>query len=66
MSSFKNNITPINTHITASELMLINHEGAKIGLVSIDDALQKASEESLDLVQVSPSDSKPSVCKLLD
>ena len=46
--------------------MLINHDGAKIGLVSIDDALQKASEESLDLVQVSPSDSNPIVCKLLD
>ena len=66
MASFKKNITPINTHISASEVMLINHDGAKIGLVSIDDALQKASEESLDLVQVSPSDSNPIVCKLLD
>ena len=66
MASFKKNINPINTHISASEVMLINHDGAKIGLVSIDDALQKASEESLDLVQVSPSDSNPIVCKLLD
>ena len=66
MASFKKNITPINTHISASEVMLINHDGAKIGLVSIDDALQKASQESLDLVQVSPSDSNPIVCKLLD
>ena len=66
MASFKKNITPINTHVSASEVMLINHDGAKIGLVSIDDALQKASEESLDLVQVSPSDSNPIVCKLLD
>ena len=66
MASFKKNITPINTHISASEVMLINHDGAKIGLVSIDDALHKASEESLDLVQVSPSDSNPIVCKLLD
>ena len=66
MASSKKNITPINTRISASEVMLINHDGAKIGLVSIDDALQKAAEESLDLVQVSPSDSNPIVCKLLD
>ena len=46
--------------------MLIDNKGEKKGLVSIADALQAASNESLDLVQVSPSDSNPVVCKLLD
>ena len=46
--------------------MLINSNGEKKGLVSINDALEAAKNESLDLVQVSRSDSDPVVCKLLD
>ena len=46
--------------------MLIDQNGDKQGIVSIDDALKKASNASLDLVQVSTSDSDPVVCKLLD
>ncbi len=50
----------------ASKVMLIDQNGDKQGIVSIDDALKKASNASLDLVQVSTSDSDPVVCKLLD
>ena len=46
--------------------MLINNDGIKEGLVSLDEALKKASDVSLDLVQVSSTDSDPVVCKLLD
>ena len=46
--------------------MLIDNNGKKKGLVSIDEALKMANNESLDLVQVSPSNSDPVVCKLLD
>ena len=46
--------------------MLIDSDGSKIGLVDINDALNKASSKNLDLVQVSPKDSDPVVCKLLD
>ena len=46
--------------------MLIGSDGEKIGLLHIDDALKAAKEKSLDLVQVSPSDANPIVCKLLD
>ena len=38
----------------------------KKGLTSIDDALQYAQNLNLDLVQVSPKDSVPVVCKVLD
>ena len=46
--------------------MLIGANGEKIGLLTLSEALELARKETLDLVQVSPSDSKPVVCKLLD
>ena len=46
--------------------MFIDQNGDKKGIILIDDALKRAAEASLDLVQVSPSDSNPVVCKLLD
>ena len=46
--------------------MLIDGEGKKQGIVSIESALETAKNASLDLVQVSPSNSDPVVCKLLD
>ena len=46
--------------------MLIGANGEKKGLVEFSVALNLAKESSLDLVQVSPSDANPLVCKLLD
>ena len=46
--------------------MLIDTNGEKKGLISINEALEAAKNQSLDLVQVSRSDSDPVVCKLLD
>ena len=46
--------------------MLIDENGDKKGLVSINSAIDFAKTASLDLVQVSPSDANPVVCKLLD
>ena len=34
--------------------------------MQIEKALEKANKDNLDLVQVSPKDSDPVVCKLLD
>mgnify|MGYP003322167404 CR=1 FL=1 len=45
--------------------MLIDQNGDKQGLVSIDSALNSAEAASLDLVQVSSNESNPIVCKLL-
>ena len=52
--------------IKASEVMLIDNNGKKQGIVNIVDALEAANNASLDLVQVSSLDSEPIVCKLLD
>ena len=62
----KKNITPINEKIRAEEVMLIGANGEKIGVLPLSEALKSANSASLDLVQVSPSDSSPIVCKLLD
>ncbi len=46
--------------------MLIDSEGKKHGIMQTEKALEKANKDNLDLVQVSPKDSDPVVCKLLD
>ena len=46
--------------------MLIGPEGAKLGLLSLEDAIKKSQDLSLDVVQVSPVDAEPVVCKLMD
>ena len=46
--------------------MLIGSDGEKKGLISLSEALELAQASSLDLVQVSPVDATPVVCKLLD
>ena len=55
----------INEKIRAREVQLIGEKGEKIGVVSLDEALDKAAEVKLDLVLVSPG-TKPPVCKLMN
>ena len=57
---------PINEKIKASKVMLIGPKGDKMGIIPINDAIESAQSLSLDLVQVSPNDSEPVVCKILD
>jgi len=46
--------------------MLIDQNGEKKGIISIEKAIEAAKDASLDLVQVSAGDASPVVCKLLD
>ncbi len=55
----------VNEEIRVREVQLIDKDGHNLGAVSIADALQKAQEAGLDLVEISPNASPP-VCKLLD
>ena len=55
----------INQRIRIKEVRLIGSEGEQIGVVQTSDALQKAQEASLDLVEVAPS-AKPPVCRIMD
>ncbi len=55
----------INDAIRAREVRLIDETGQNIGVVSKFDALARAEEAGLDLVEISP-DAEPPVCKILD
>ena len=46
--------------------MLIDIDGQKIGIIDFPQALNKAADAGVDLVQVSPVGSKPTICKLMD
>ncbi len=55
----------INNQITASTVRLIDPEGKMIGVVNTREALRRAEEAGLDLVEISPT-AEPPVCRILD
>ena len=46
--------------------MLINADGEKLGSFELEESLNMAQKDNLDLVQVSPVGSKTVVCKIMD
>jgi translation initiation factor IF-3 len=54
-----------NRRIRVPEVRLIDENGEQAGVVSTKDALQRAQEAGLDLVEVAPT-ARPPVCKILD
>lgn len=55
----------INRAITAQQVRLIDQDGEAVGIVSIREAMVKAREAGLDLVEVAPQ-AKPPVCKIIN
>ncbi|GGM01179.1 translation initiation factor IF-3 [Nakamurella endophytica] len=55
----------INDRIRVPEVRLVGAAGEQIGIVSTGEALRRAQEADLDLVEVAP-DARPPVCKLMD
>lgn len=55
----------INGEITASEVRLLGSNGEQIGIVNLSEAKALATEQEVDLVEISPS-AQPPVCKLTD
>jgi len=55
----------INQRIRVPEVRLIDEDGTQLGVVSRDEALERARERDLDLVEVSPT-ADPPVCKVMD
>ncbi|HET6469638.1 MAG TPA: translation initiation factor IF-3 [Geminicoccaceae bacterium] len=55
----------INYEIDTREVRLIDQEGNMIGVTPLREALGRAEEAGLDLVEVSPT-AAPPVCKILD
>jgi translation initiation factor IF-3 len=57
--------TRLNEQITVPKVRLIDAEGNQVGIVPIREALLKAQESELDLVEISPT-AKPPVCRVMD
>ncbi|HEX7045092.1 MAG TPA: translation initiation factor IF-3 [Burkholderiales bacterium] len=55
----------VNGRITAPRVRLIGVDGQQIGIVSLQEALRKAEEADLDLVEISPQASPP-VCRIMN
>ncbi len=57
--------TRINDRIRAREVRLIGSDGEQLGVVPIREALTRAQEAALDLVEIAPT-AAPPVCKIMD
>ena len=55
----------VNMQIRISPLRVIGSDGEQIGVISRDEALDRARQAGLDLVEISPTASPP-VCKIMD
>lgn len=56
----------VNERIRASEVLVIDPDGQKVGVMDIKSALNLAQNEyGLDLVEVAPN-AKPPVCRIMD
>ncbi len=55
----------INQQIRATELRVITDDGQNLGVLSIGEALKKAQEMNLDLIEISPN-AVPPVAKIMD
>ena len=55
----------INDKIRASEVRLISETGEQLGVMKLDDAITRAKDVGLDLIEVSPN-AKPPVAKILN
>jgi translation initiation factor IF-3 len=55
----------INDDITAGEVRLIGADGEQIGIVTVREALEKAADVKLDLVEIVPT-AEPPVCRIMD
>ncbi len=55
----------INESIRIDEVRLVDENGEMVGVVKASEALRRAKDAGLDLVEVSPN-AKPPVCKILD
>jgi translation initiation factor IF-3 len=57
--------TRINERIRVPEVRLIDENGEQVGIIPTAEALERARDRDLDLVEVA-AQSKPPVCRILD
>ena len=55
----------MNEDITAPQIRVIGSDGEQIGIMDTKEAMDKAYEEDLDLVEIVPN-AEPPVCRIMD
>ncbi|MDT8449484.1 MAG: translation initiation factor IF-3 [Wenzhouxiangellaceae bacterium] len=54
-----------NDEIAASKVRVVDAEGNQVGIRSLDEAIELAEEQGMDLVEIAPQASPP-VCRIMD
>lgn len=61
----KNSEPRVNNKIRTQTLRVVDEEGSQLGIMSLQEALEKAESMEMDLVEISP-DANPPVAKIID
>ena len=54
-----------NNRITSPEVQVINSDGENLGVLNLQEAISKAKDQNLDLIEIAPN-ARPPVCKIMD
>ena len=54
-----------NNRILSPEVQVIANDGENLGIISTNEAISKAKNEGLDLIEIAPN-ANPPVCKIMD
>ena len=54
-----------NNRILSPEVQVIASDGKNLGIISTNEAISKAKNEGLDLIEIAPN-ANPPVCKIMD
>ena len=54
-----------NNRISSPEVQVIDNDGENLGILNLQEAISKAKEVNLDLIEIA-ANAKPPVCKIMD
>ena len=54
-----------NNRISSPEVQVIDSDGENLGVLNLQEAISKAKDENLDLIEIAPN-ARPPVCKIMD
>ena len=54
-----------NNRISSPEVQVITSDGENLGIINTNEAITKAKNEGLDLIEIAPN-ANPPVCKIMD
>ena len=54
-----------NNRITSQDVQVIGSDGQNLGILNLNDAINRAKDLGLDLIEIAPN-AKPPVCKIMD